>query len=229
MVSFYATKLFMTSCSLHIKMVCFTYAIIPSCLCLEWNDCPNRDGGPAQALHWWKQYFFRYESKHWNSGSFGVVRPAQHPETFYFIRKRTLFIGLGYLVGGMMLDSDDWRNRLQSYLSWVKSVINTNVPDRASGVVVMGHAKQSLAMNDNEFFLPFATYIRNQVTAPILYLHGDGHSWLFTRNFYGEQNYLRIQKVAGTNEPPLIMKVDTYNSGNDPVKAFKYCRYEGCR
>jgi hypothetical protein len=138
-----------------------------------------------------------------------------------------LFIGLN-VVGGRVLDAGDWQARLEANINWVKVLMQANLPSNADGVVLMAHAKETLGKNIQYFFDPLVAFLLDPSNGvdgyPVLYLHGDGHAWLYDLNFLGAPNLLRIQHRGGTSQPALIMKVDTASSNNDPIMAFQYDR-----
>jgi hypothetical protein len=202
---------------------------------IEWNDCPGADDPEKADQYWqyWVQYFNKYDERHWQVESqvLGVSRqtfPVAREENFYFILKRTLFIGLN-IVGGRVLDAGDWQVRLEANFEWIKDLMLDNLPSNADGVVLMAHAKETQSPSSNavSFFNPLATFLSDPLNGvdiyPVLYLHGDGHFWKYDTTFLGVPNLLSIQHRGGTSEPVLIMKVDTASS-NDTATAFQYDR-----
>jgi hypothetical protein len=196
----------------------------------EWNDCAN----PNQALGLWRDTFVRFDRKYWDH-DLGVTTMEGRPESFTFINRGTLFIGLN-LVGSPVLDWSEWNNRMTTQLDWTLSLIDEHRSgDMAIGaIVIFGHA--NLDGKHSLFVDPLVAYVQNvlQNTIPIMYLGGDNHSWLYEPSYKGQSSFLRVRKTGGTNEPPLRITVNPYNRfGNDfgvmatATSAFQLTRFPG--
>jgi hypothetical protein len=187
----------------------------------EWNDCQSPDIGWDH----WIGSFLEFENN-WNH-TFEVIRQPDYEENFYFIHKRTLVFGLN-IVGGRVHDDIEWQTRLKSEFLWVKSVMKLNLInlETADGVILMAHAHPS--KDHQEFFNAFRMFIENGLKNkfPVLYLHGDGHNFLNTPNFYNQSNFLRIQHEGGTNEPVLKIMAGPKRTGRrtNAYNAFVYDR-----
>jgi hypothetical protein len=148
----------------------------------EWNDCPNRNA----AWGYWIDTFQGFESRYWNH-TFQIERMDDRPETFAFVHKGTLFIGLN-LVGGVSFNDNEWSTRLSTQASWTMDLIRrhvntTTVNSNAFGsvpsmpIVIFGHVNP---LNQHDaFFAPMQAFIRDELAddIPILYLSkcaGDG-------------------------------------------------------
>ena len=185
----------------------------------EWNDCVKNRIDAGWEL--WNQEFLRFENK-WNH-TMAVVRQPGFEENFYFVEKRTLIIGLN-LVGGRVHNSSEWRARQEAEYDWTRTVINTFVPQFADGVIIMAHAKPSA---DQRFFMdPLGEDMANtwQNKFPILYLHGDGHSWTYNPHFKSQHNMLRVQHEGGVRDPILKVLADPAKNGPEVYSAFQFDR-----
>jgi hypothetical protein len=184
----------------------------------EWNDCGN-NRGIEDAWGHWNTHFMRLENN-WNH-TLSVVRQPDYQENFYFIRKRTLVIGLN-IVGGRVHDEDEWLLRHSSEIDWVRSLIQMNVPTNAAGIIIMAHARP----NDTHrhFFNPLRDFIRDELQneIPVLYLHGDGHKFLYNPDFYDQPNFLAIQHEGGVRDPILKILADPHKLGPQVFDAFQY-------
>lgn len=166
----------------------------------EWNDCIRSEID----IGWdhWTNHFVGFENN-WNH-TFSVVRQPGYEENFYFIKKRSLVFGLN-IVGGRVHNETEWETRLRSEYNWVREVMLLNLVDMKSsdGVIIMAHAHPS--EDHHEFFNAFRVFLRDELKNefPVLYLHGDGHDFLYTPSYHNQSNFLRIQHEGGTNEPIL--------------------------
>jgi hypothetical protein len=169
----------------------------------EWNDCflSNIDIG----WNHWTDHFIGFENN-WNH-TFSVMRQPGYEENFYFIKKRTLVFGLN-IVSGRVHDKAEWKTRLRSEYAWVRDVMLLNLVDMKTtdGVILMAHAHPK--EDHKEFFNAFRVFLRDELKNefPVLYLHGDGHKFMYTPNYHEQSNFLRIQHEGGTNEPVLKIK-----------------------
>lgn len=148
-----------------------------------------------------------------------MKRHPSRPEQFAFILKRTLFIGLN-LVGGKILDQDLWDRRLSINLEWTKELVRKYIPIEASGVVILAHAKPS--PDQDNFLNPMADLIKVELEekVPFLYLHGDGHAWVYSPGYFNSSQYLRIQHKGGTSQPILKMYSDPSRYPTNVRQAF---------
>ena len=182
----------------------------------EYNDCTNIP--PSLALDLWRNKFVRYDIKHW-SHVFQVEQLSKHPETFAFVHKRTLFIGLN-IVGGSVHDKEEWHDRLQDQLIWVKGLMmkNTNL---ARSVVIFGHADPRA--KHAAFFTPFTRFLSDEFprSIPVLYLCGDFHKWSYDPGFFKVDNSLRVRLTGGTKEAVVKITVDPDGRDSGALSAFE--------
>ncbi|WP_417387025.1 hypothetical protein [Gimesia sp.] len=176
----------------------------------EWNDCAN----PTEAWKFWEQYFMRFDRR-WQH-SFRIFRQLEREENFSFVKGNVLFIGLN-LVGGRVHDPAEWKQRHAENLDWVRSNLR-RFGKEISSLVIFGHAKPVKIHND--FFDPFNAEAIT-FNKPILYIHGDGHTWIYDRPFTAK-NLLRVQVDQGGIAPPL--KVTVTDNSTEP---FQFDRRNG--
>ena len=173
----------------------------------EWNDCLL----PDQAWKYWDKYFMRFDRR-WPH-NLEVSRHEIRNENFAFVKNNVLFIGLN-IVGGRVHDRQEWKLRHAVGLDWVKSNLQRSGKD-ISSLVLLGHAKP--AMNHQDFFDPLNT-VAADFGKPVLYLHGDGHKWIYDRPFKA-QNILRVEVDQGGIAPPLKVSIT-----NHPAQPFDFDR-----
>ena len=176
----------------------------------EWNDCLD----PAQAWKYWDKYFMRFDQR-WPH-QLTVVRQEVRTENFAFVRNNVLFVGLN-IVGGRVHDRQEWKLRHASGLDWVKANLQRAGKD-VSSLIVFGHAKP--AMIHQDFFDPFSR-MAEEFKKPVLYIHGDGHKWIYDRPFKA-QNILRVEVDQGGIAPPLKVRIT-----NHPATPFEFDRRNG--
>jgi hypothetical protein len=170
----------------------------------EWNDCGNgREIDTAWSL--WEQHFLGLD-RNWNH-TLTTVRQTRYPENFYLIQKKTLIFGLN-IVGGRVHDRDEWDRRLSAEVDWIKSVTSANIPMNAAGIIILAHAKPTPA--HSIFFDGLKAFIKDDLAneIPVLYLHGDGHSYFYNHYFLNEDNALQIQHEGGVRDPVLKIMAD---------------------
>jgi len=186
----------------------------------EWNDCGN-DRQINAAWGKWTQHFMQFEN-HWNH-SLPVVRSLDYPENFYMIYKRTLIFGLR-IVGGRVQDVMEWTTRHTIEVNWVKKIVQMNVPLNADGVLIMAHAKPT--EDHVKFFNPLRQFIRDDLnnTVPFFYLHGDGHKYVYTRDFFNQPNFAGLQLQGGVQDPVMKILADPHAMGSSVYSAFQYDR-----
>ncbi|UCE01799.1 MAG: tandem-95 repeat protein [Candidatus Latescibacterota bacterium] len=155
----------------------------------EWTDCLD----PDQAWQFWETHLLGLESNF--CGTPSVERQPGRSENLAFIQKGVLFIGIN-LVGGTN-DS----NILQDDADWVSQQLQAHVGQVRAAVVF---AQAGPGDNRTLFFEQFesaaATFAK-----PILYIHGDGHSWIEDAPFQAA-NVKRVQIDRG-DQPPVHVTV----------------------
>ena len=163
----------------------------------EWNDCLR----PATGLKYWHRHLARLNEK-WQT-DFQVIRDPQRIENFAFETRRALFVGIN-IVGGEVLDKQEWKTRHAQNAAWVKTALR-KFPE-ARCMVVFGHARPAKVHDD--FFKPLEKIVK-EFDRPVLYLHGDGHKWEKKKSFKGRKNLLRVQVDQGGNAEPVIVSVES--------------------
>jgi len=151
----------------------------------EYNDCSD----PAQGWAYWTQYFLNFENNF--CGAPAEERQSVRPENFAFIRSGVLFIGLN-LVGGTIHDQNEWNTRMQQDADWVGEQFQAKI-NQVRGAVIFAQAgpnfKRTLFFD--QFRQHAATFGK-----PVLFMHGDGHTWIQDQPF-PEPNILRVQVDDG--------------------------------
>lgn len=176
----------------------------------EWNDCMK----PAEAWKFWDQYFMRFDRR-WQH-RLPVFRQLEHEENFSFVKGNVLFVGVN-VVGGRIHDAAEWKQRHAETLDWVRRNLKRS-GETVSSMVIFGHAKP--AAKHDDFFGPFNEDAK-KFNKPILYLHGDGHRWIYDRPF-AAKNILRVQVDQGGIAPPLQVIVT-----DDATNPFQFDRRNG--
>jgi hypothetical protein len=187
----------------------------------QWNDCAGNSDSIDLAWGRWESHFMNLENN-WNH-SFPVVRNRHYPENFYFVHKRTLLFGLN-LVGGEVHDATEWNIRLTTAAIWLKEIVGLFIPESASGVIIMAHAK--ISTDHTDFFDPLRRLVRDDWgnAIPFLYLHGDGHGYRHRSGFLNQPNLLAIQSEGGVRNPILKILMDPYDNGPYAPNAFQVDR-----
>ena len=139
--------------------------------------------------------------------------------------QETLFIGLN-IPGGLF--ANFWTVALSDQLQWTLGLINgfvSNLAPRIGRIVLFGQAQPN-ADHIRLFFGPLATFIDDTLNneTPFLYLHGDGHFWLHTPGYLGQESLLQIMVRGGATEPPLKMFVAANGQTTSTDIAFTYDR-----
>jgi hypothetical protein len=186
----------------------------------EWNDCGN-DLEVAAAWSLWQEHFLELDTN-W-SHDLSIVRQPDYSENFYFIRKKTLIFGLN-IVGGRVHDRDEWDRRLSAEIEWIRSVAGMNIPQNVAGIVILAHAKPTPA--HSPFFDPLKEFIKEELgdQIPVLYLHGDGHSYFYNHYFLDQDNALQIQHEGGVRDPVLKILADPFHLGPQVHDSFQVDR-----
>ena len=167
----------------------------------EWNDCSN----PDQAWAFWEEHLLGLEQDFCGVPA-DFEAQSVRPENFAFTSKGVLFIGLN-LVGGSVHDSSEWTTRLNQNADFVNQQLAQHGA-QVRAMVVFGQAGPS--SNRATFFNRFVTAAAG-FGKPVLYVHGDGHSWIQDRPF-SLQSILRVQVPQGD---PVEFDVSL-----DPVNPF---------
>lgn len=148
----------------------------------------------------------------------GVTTMPDRPESFTFINRGTLFIGLN-LVGSPVVNWTEWNNRTRTQLDWTIDLIEQRRSgDMAIGaIVIFAHA--NLDGKHRLFVDPLVAYVKDvlQNSIPIMYIGGDNHSWLYEPDYKSQSSFLRVRKTGGTKEPALriVVNPSAGRFGND--------------
>jgi len=157
----------------------------------EWNDCAN----PDSAWKYWEKYFLNFENN-WQF-DFEVKRQTERNENFTFVSNKVLFIGIN-LVGGLIHDSTEWKIRHKQNVEWIDSQIE-KYNEIVSFAVIFAQANPD---NKHVDFMKRFLISAEQFNKPIIFIHGDGHEWIFEEKWL-LPNITRIQVDKGGIAPPL--------------------------
>lgn len=174
----------------------------------EYNDCAD----PQQAWLFWVAHFMKFD-ENWTKPEAKVERQAKRTENFAFVKQGVLFVGV-HVVGGRVHDQAEWDRRHAEGVNWLQTQIKSHGKD-ARAMVVMGHATPT---KKHAAFFDGMTGIAKTWAKPILYIHGDGHTWKKDRPFKAD-NILRVQVDAGGKAPPVRVTVT-----EDPANPFTFDR-----
>jgi hypothetical protein len=154
----------------------------------EWTDCSD----PDQAWAFWEDHLLGIEADF--CGTPPLDSQAVRPENFAFLHKGVLFVGINLPDGAPS-------EVVQADIDWIDAQF-AEKGFQARAAVVLAHRdpsgalKAALASNGAAF------------AKPVLYLHGNGHSWSEDAGFFGEPNMLLVQLERGTaGEPPVRVDV----------------------
>ncbi|MFC1759976.1 metallophosphoesterase family protein [Candidatus Neomarinimicrobiota bacterium] len=161
----------------------------------EWNDC----GNPNQAWDYWNKYFNKLE-RNWNF-PIEVKRQNDYPVNFAFEINDVNFIGIN-LVGGRIHDQTEWDQMQQNAAQWINNQLNNK---RINGAVIFAQA--TLDEKHLLFTEQFISTI-SDFGNPVLFIHGDGHFWLYNDS-YLVPNMIRVQVDKGGIADPLEVTVNS--------------------
>ncbi len=155
----------------------------------EWVDCSN----PDQAWAWWEEHLLGIEADF--CGTPAVDAQTARPENFAFVEKDVLFIGLNLATTGQSaLVQDD--------ADWVDEQFAAKGA-QARAAVIFAHREAAGSLLDA---VSANAALFGQ---PVLYVHGNGHSYEEEPGAFGQPNVLRIQVPRGTaSNPPIHFSVD---------------------
>jgi hypothetical protein len=172
----------------------------------EWNDCLD----PAQGWAWWTAHLMRLEEGF--CGTPATEYQAVRPENFAFVSKGVLFIGIN-LVGGSQISKAESRLRMQQDADWVGQQLQQHGALARAAVVFSQAGPHSKRQAFFDQFVPLAA----SFAKPVLFAHGDGHSWILDRPF-SAQNVQRMQVQRGTSPPVQV------TATLDPQNPFVFVR-----
>ncbi len=169
----------------------------------EYNDCDS----PSQALGYWNTYLLHF-NENWTF-THQVNYQNERTENFSWVQNNVLFIGLN-IVGSSVHDENEWKTRLTDDGNWVQQLLTTH-KDNVKATIIFAHA--NMTENGTERFKPFTDVFRAAAAnfnKPILYLQGDGHSWVKNKPWQ-EQNITRVQVKGGVNAVKVTVNADLEN------------------
>jgi hypothetical protein len=152
----------------------------------ETTDCTSL----ASAWAYWNAHLLRLE-QNWACSPV-TERQSGRAENFAFVHKGMLFLGINLVSG-----SNDIAV-MQDDAAWVTQQLQSKGSQVRGGVIF---AQAGPGSNHSTFFNPFVAAAAN-FAKPILYIHGDGHSWIQDRPF-SATNILRVQVEDGSSELPV--------------------------
>jgi len=161
----------------------------------EWNDCSN----PDEAWKFWTRYLMDFD-RHWPNG-LAVDRHAERDDLFAFFHRGVLFVGVN-VVGGKVHDSVEWAQRHALCAAWIEAQVN-RYQSEIQRLVILGHATPRGKHAD---FFDELERIAVGLNRPVLYIHGDGHTWERERLF-DTGNVLRVQVDQGGKAPPVRVHI----------------------
>ncbi len=161
----------------------------------EWNDCEY----PDTAWGFWLQYLSRFEEA-WPTAP-RVVRQDVRDENFAWQQDGVVFMGIN-LVGGALHDIDEWTLRLAQDGQWVEEHLAAS--PNAYAAVIFAHAHPNPA---HIAYVNRMEAAAERFARPVLFVHGDGHTWIDDTPFDAE-NIRRVQVDAGGGALPLQVTVD---------------------
>jgi len=161
----------------------------------EWNDLENPDIGWT----YWERHYSAFE-QHFDV-PWDVERADVRPENFAFVLDGVLFLGIN-LVGGRVHDAQEWRVRQEQDAAWVTEQFGKH-GDAVHAAVILGHAKP---VDSHETFFGLAVPVIEAFEKPVLYLHGDGHTWQKEKEWRAP-NLWRVQIDQIGKGPPVRVTV----------------------
>jgi len=188
----------------------------------DWFDCPRRE----EAFGFFMKHMGPGLVSKWHanqSKNLDIQRSDQNPELFRFYAEGILFIGLHMIdppADQEYISSRD--KRMKESMQWFADSIEVNFAKReVRGVVLLGYSGQS--ERNKKFFTYTRKYfdnIRTRQNIPVLYLHGDGHSWKVDKD---ESPFYDVQVDQGGLAEPCI--VDVAPQSNGKVKSIHKDRH----
>jgi len=168
----------------------------------ETTDCPD----PVQAWDYWVQYFMDFQLNFCSAPI--TEKQAIRPENFAFVNKGVLFIGINLVSGvSSAIKNDD--------AAWVEQQFQEKVA-QVRGAVIFSQCGPPGKTTFFDRFVPAA----QTFAKPILFLHGDGHTWIQDYPWpTTAPNVLRVEVDNGGDEEPVQVTVTT-----DPQDMFIFLR-----
>jgi len=157
----------------------------------ETTDCSN----PSQAMGYWYQYFTNFEQNF--CGAPFTEHQSGTPENFAFTLDGVLYIGIHLVGGGGASTSIQ-----QIDAAWVdQHFVAKKLLVRAAVVFSQAGPGSGRDTFFDAFEVSAAAFGK-----PVLFLHGDGHSWI-QDNPFPLSNTMRIEVEQGGSEDPVEITV----------------------
>ena len=172
------------------------------------NDCNSMAHGEEM----WTKYFALFDKRY--DHSLKVTRWGKLNESFSFIHKEVLYLGLN-IIGGRPASNSEKSDRQREHLERIRAILDDQMDD-FKVVVLLGHAEPASWHSD--FFggdSGFISMVR-EMGKPTIHFHGDWHSYYEKEAEYGVENYMRISLDGESSAPPILVTIDT--SKRSPVK-----------
>lgn len=174
---------------------------------LEWNHCPDYEVSTSM----WREHFVGYEEKHWDMSwskrGYKVTRQPGREENFAFDYKNAVYIGLN-MVSGTVWDENDWNDRLNENLEWVKENVEKNLS--ADLIVMFGNTGP--VPNNRPFFDSLKESIQGWTVdhrnLHFLYIKQNSSPLSLQQNAQGLDNFF-ILNVESNQWPPTKSSLDT--------------------
>jgi len=172
----------------------------------EWNDCPD----PAAAWTLWTKYLMTI-NENWPYDP-KIERQKDASENIAWVSKNVLMIGIN-LVGGRIHDQSEWDRMMSKAAEWIEYQLkNKSESVKASVIFTQANPKKKHQPFMDKFLQSVKTFQK-----PVLFLHGDGHRWLYD-NPWQLPNLVRVQVDQGRIALPLEV---TVNVESDSTFHFK--------
>ncbi|KAK1741496.1 hypothetical protein QTG54_007974 [Skeletonema marinoi] len=172
------------------------------------NDCNSMTHGEEM----WTKYFASFDKQY--DHSLNVTRWGKLNESFSFIHKEVLYLGLN-IIGGRPASNSEKSFRHSQHLERIRTIMNDQLDD-FKVVVLLGHAEPTAFHSD--FFGGDSGFISimEEMGKPTIHFHGDWHAYYEREAEYGFDNYMRISLDGESSAPPILVTIDT--SKTNPVK-----------
>jgi len=172
------------------------------------NDCNSMTHGEEM----WTKYFALFDKQY--DHSLNVTRWGKLNESFSFIHKEVLYLGLN-IIGGRPASNSEKSYRHSQHLERIRTIMNDQLDD-FKVVVLLGHAEPTAFHSD--FFGGDSGFISimEEIGKPTIHFHGDWHAYYEREAEYGFDNYMRISLDGESSAPPILVTIDT--SKTNPVK-----------
>jgi TPR repeat protein len=188
----------------------------------ETTRCKNFKKG----IGLWKKYFLNFED-HWKH-DFSVTRQKKRPENFSFFLEKILFIGIN-LVGSPVHDFNEWNERQNENLEWIKTNLNF-WRNKVKKLVIFAHAYPGIGKNNDNYitcsgsvvffqeleeqkaYRHFSNEFMNMAKSfnkPILYVNGNEHCWHLDKPFPETPNVTRVVIDKIIRAPMTKITVDS--------------------